>query len=188
MTLTCPTCQTDFEAEAAVGRFPQCPHCGQTVLVDEEPDDAVAARLKDDELSALHIKATASERRALIRHRSHLIIGVILCLGAASQLLVSMVRLSLRPHAWQRPLLIDTLLFLILYLMALYLAVHLARRWYTRAGELKEQYSHSALTEPTSPPDYSALSDGSQRLRALEEMTRPSEDKDGTQMNADQHR
>jgi uncharacterized membrane protein YqaE (UPF0057 family) len=172
MLLTCPSCQQDFEADVAAGSFPSCPHCHQAVTVDEPLTDDEATRPQDDELSALRIRATAAERRALVRQRSHLLIGAVLCLAAAVQLCVRFAELLLLAGAWQSPLLMDTLLFALLYALGVILAVHLGKRWLTRSRELKEQYSHSSLSEPQTPPDYESLSDGSQHLRALDEMTR----------------
>lgn len=172
MTLTCPACQTDFDTELSLGEFPRCPHCGQTVVLDE-PSDDLARQMKEDELSGLRILQLSRQRRSAIRHRSHLLIFAAVCLVAAAQLVVSLLRLAVGKGAWHPPALPYTLLFTVLYLLGLILALRFGRRCLTHAAELKESLSHSDLTEPPTPPDYSTLSDGSKHLRALDDMTQP---------------
>lgn len=169
MTLTCPACSRLFKAELRPGEFPCCPECGQSMVLGE-PGDDLAAQLKEHELSALHILQLARQRRSAIRHRSHLLIFATVCGVAAAQLMVSLIRLGF--CAWQQAACASSLLFAAVYLLGLFLALRYTRRFLTRAAELKHACRKSALAEPQTPPDYSSLSDGSEHIKALEEMTR----------------
>lgn len=160
--------------ELRFGRLPTCPACGAAVVFDDAPTDA-AGISKEDELSARRISHLARLRKSAIRRRSHLLLLAIVCVVGAAQLLLSIGRLALSPAAWRGDVRLDTLLFLALYALLLYVALKYARRLLQRAAELKAEYSHSDLTEPATPPDYSTLSDGSAHLRALDEMTRPAD-------------
>ena len=180
--LTCPYCGHDVAVEYRMGQMPRCPNCGEVFVVDDEADDSVDKLVKDAELSSLHIVQLARQRRSLIRSRSYMLILTIASLVMAVQLTVSMLRLAMNHDNWQPSEHTRSMMFMALlaawFLISLILLVWFGRK----ASELKKQIFHSDLSEPDTPPDYSSLCDGSQHVRALEQMTRPQPPKnpDGT--------
>jgi hypothetical protein len=171
--VTCPYCGHEVAVEYQMGQMPRCPDCGEAFVVDDEADSAVDKSVKDAELSSLHILQLARQRRSLIRSRSYMLILTIACLVMAVQLVVSMLRLGLNHDNWQPGGGTRSIMFMSL-LAAWFVISLILVRWFGRkASELKKQIFHSDLSEPATPPDYSSLSDGSQHVRALEQMTRP---------------
>ena len=173
LLLTCPYCGHEVAVEYRMGQMPRCPGCGEAFVIDDETDDSVDKLVKDAELSSLHIMQLARQRRSLIRSRSYMLILTIASLVMAIQLVVSMLRLALRPASWQPVDRTRSMMFMAL-LAAWFVISLVLLGWFGRkASELKKQIFHSDLPEPTTPPDYSSLCDGSQHVRALEQMTRP---------------
>lgn len=156
-----------------MGQMPRCPSCGEAFVVNDETDDAVDKAVKDAELSSLRIMQLARQRRGLIRTRSYMLVLTIASLVMAIQLIISVLRLGVNHDSWLPGGRTRAMMFMAL--MAAWFVISLILvRWFGRkAADLKKQIFHSDLSEPTTPPDYSALSDGSQHVRALEQMTRP---------------
>jgi hypothetical protein len=153
--LVCPACGAQFFRPAASG--PQA---------TEEPhqlDYGAAARQgpMEAELNGSRIRQLSALRRGAYRSRSY-------CIVAASVLIVAAVKLAtmtvryLRHAGWQtRP---------IGYVFAIIAAAIGAGFFLHRIVELNRELRRPSLPEPTAPPDFSTLSDGSQHWKNLEEM------------------
>lgn len=114
----------------------------------EEPDQAELNSLKIRQFSVTY------------RGRSWLIVAAIACLAAA-QLIYFAVRgycLGIRAVP-----LGEVSIAAVALLFSVY--------FFQRARDLTRELRKSKLAEPTTPPDFSSLRDGSQRWKNLEEMT-----------------
>ncbi len=171
--VTCPYCGQEVAVEWCMGQMPRCPACGEAFVVNDETDDAVDKAVKDAELSSLRIMQLARQRRGLIRTRSYMLVLTIASLVMAIQLVISMLRLWVNRDSWLPDARTRSMAFMALIAAWFVISLILVRWFGRKAAELKKQVFHSDLSEPTTPPDYSALSDGSQHVRALEQMTRP---------------
>src|SRR4029079_13459935 len=107
----------------------------------------------NDELDSLRIRQFATLRRATYRSRSYAIIAAIACGGTALQLAwLAIRRASVATWDW-RPALLGALAIISV----------LGSIWFARrATDLHRQAKQTLLPEPTSQPDFSELSDGSQ--------------------------
>jgi hypothetical protein len=116
---------------------------------------------RDYELDSLRIRQFATLRRATYRSRSHAIIAALACAGAALQLgWLALRRASVAASDW-RPWLFATLAHISV----------LGTIWFIRrATNLHRQAKQTLLPEPTSPPEFSSLSDGSHVAKNLEEI------------------
>ena len=117
----------------------------------------------DAELSGLRIRQVTSLRRGAFRSRSYCIIGAAACLVCAIQLVVMMVKLA-RFHDARHWAMIGG--EALLALSAVWGCLALTRRAIAFHRELQKPM----LEDPTTPPDFSTLSDGSQQVQALEQM------------------
>ena len=156
--------------------FLECPHCGEQFLAadavdepaesttDEDEDERVraeAAERLESELSGLRIRQLSVARRADIRSMSHCIVAAGLCAVACGQL-VAMTVQFVRERGWRAEP-VGYVLFAVAAFMGIVYFVRRAAGW---ARELRKP----VLTDPETPPDLSALSDGSQRWRDLEDV------------------
>ena len=108
---------------------------------------------REHELSELRIRAIALERRAANRSGSYFLIAAFACLVSAAQF----AYLSIRDG---RPI---RMIFAVVLLLA---AISIGRK----ARLIRQKARQSALPEPRTPPDFSALSDGTQQWKNLEEL------------------
>ena len=172
---TCPSCSERSEFEHVPGDgLLECPACGAQFFAprdgaesDSGPDhgddeaEFQGAEDRSDELDGLRIRQLSALRRATSRQRSYVLIGWVACLVAVIQLLWMTVQ-HVRMAGWdRRP---------IAYLMFAAAGLLGSVLFMRRAREYTRELSRSALTEPEAAPDFSTLSDGSQRVRNLEEM------------------
>jgi hypothetical protein len=165
--LTCPHCGAALDAMPAEAMQEMaCPQCGGLVVVAEaEPVGAAAAETpsppRDDELDGIRIRQLASARRAAYRSRSYCVIAAIICVVAIVQLGWNGVTL-LRASGWTlRP---------ISYFLFAILAAWGVAYFMRKASEFHREARQSALPEPTTPLDFSTLSDGSERWKNLEDV------------------
>ena len=157
-TYACPHCQQVADVtEAPPGAVVRCPHCGGEFSLPEIP----AADERDSELDGLRIRQLSTLRRSAYRSRSYAIIAAGACVVVMAQLVLMTVR-HVRVEGWSgRPI-----GYLIFTLFAAWGA------WYFigRAVHLHRETKRSALVDPQSAPDFSKLSDGSQRVKNLEDV------------------
>jgi hypothetical protein len=158
----------------------QCPQCGQQFFVstdgaeelasaDDEgqtqtPEDDAKA---DADLSELRIRQVSDLRRGAIRSRSWLIVVAVACVVGAGQLIYLAVR---QYHAGHRR---GALRDVLCAAVALLIVPYLVRRIRQLGNEIRE----TRLKDPQTPPDFSTLSDGSQRWTNLEDLTGKNENR-----------
>lgn len=114
-----------------------------------------------DELDGLRIRQLATLRRAAYRSRSHAIVAMLVCAAAVVQAGFLLVQHLLRIGFDAR---------LLLYAAFILAGAYGALFFYRRALALHREATQSHLDNPTTPPDFSTLSDGSQRWKNLEEI------------------
>jgi hypothetical protein len=114
---------------------------------------------RSDALDGLRIRRLAAARKAAYRARSHSVIAAVACLVLAAQLIWQATRGS-AGIALTRGAVACGLIAIC--------AVAAAGYFFSHARRLHREAAESALPEPTTPPDFSTLSDGSQRWKDLE--------------------
>lgn len=166
----CPGCG-ELITPAALGEsLFQCPRCGQQFFaaagedVPEESEtlDYHSIPPPDQPLSELRIRQISALRRASYRSRSWVIIGAAVCLVAALKLLLSAI-IDVRAGRRSAPI-GYALAAVALFMICGYLV--------RRALEMTHRIWQARQPEPTELPDFSTLSDGSQRWKNLEDMGR----------------
>jgi hypothetical protein len=196
LALVCPSCCQAVEATPGVQpTIVNCPHCNQAIIVpaadgsmpamaraegaaEAEPfvtndlPEQKATNAKED-LDANRIRQVTQARRSAYRTRSYVLILIVACIVVAIQLVIQAfihiettragdIRFEREPFGtWPFGKLMVSLVLLAV-----------AYRFWGRAGRLKREADRSAITEPSTPPDLSKLSDGSQHYKNLDELNR----------------
>ncbi len=175
ITYTCPNCSAPVEIADSDTGWITCPACGEQFTAPQDPTvldyrgdpsaplAGVYPRSNEDELSALHIRNVTVARRAAIRSFSYMMVAIGACVVTAGRL-VEMTCLHVWHHA---PGVIRPIGYVLGAIAALIAIWPLWRR----AAAFKEESHRSAIVEPSAPPDLSTLSDGSQQVRNLEEIS-----------------
>lgn len=169
-SLRCPACDADFEPQP--GTVQQCPACGEqffaTQSADETDEDrdaqlALEQRLQDQSqtLDNRHIRFVQLEKRSLYRWRTWMLVIALGCVGLAGQLVWIGVR------QWTS----DSTRSIAYFVVAVGVGVF-SLRFFARAQRYLKQAQTMSLAEPTTPPDFSTLSDGSQIVDQLRSMSR----------------
>jgi DNA-directed RNA polymerase subunit RPC12/RpoP len=166
----CPQCDQAVELDPnSTEAFLQCPHCGGqfAVIVDEPPEGAgddphADQRAREAELDGMRIRQLSNARRALIRLRTYLFIGCVLGAVGGVQLIIKAVQRVRHEGLWD----LRTVGFIAFAAACFMVAVFFLNRMTQMSHELKRPL----LEEPTTPPDFSMLSDGSQHARDLEDI------------------
>lgn len=125
----------------------------------EQPEET-ADQADDAELSAMRIHQISALRRGAYRTRSWLIIAAVVFLAGAAQLIYLAV------HGFRLGQRIVPIGDLAAAVAALVVCPYFVRR----ALRVHREIHRSLIEEPTTPPDFSTLSDGSQRWKNLEAM------------------
>jgi DNA-directed RNA polymerase subunit RPC12/RpoP len=172
---TCPHCSATVAIDPNQrGPFVICPECGVEFAIStapEEDDPEARARAEDElasrerELDAMRIRQLSRRRRAEIRAQGYLMVGLCGCVGGLLLIVFDAVK---HVHAKNAPRLP---VYLILRMIVggvgtIWGAIYFFRRWRSIGAELRK----SALVEPTTPPDFSSLSDGTQQVKHLEDV------------------
>ena len=166
----CPNCAQAVEVDAnSIEPFMQCPHCGgQFAIMVDEPtavdDDTREAdeRAQDAELDGMKIRQLSNARRALIRLRTYLFIACVLGAVGGVQLVIKAVQRIRHERVWD----LRTIGFIAFAAACFMLAVYFLNRML----EMNRELRRPLLEDPTTPPDFSMLSDGSQHARDLEDV------------------
>jgi hypothetical protein len=111
------------------------------------------------ELDALRIRRWAALRRSAYRSRSYAVIAAAGCIGAAGELVYLAI-----PHLRAAGGIVWGILYLVGVVLLLVMAAYFGRLTLVYHRQARE----SALAPPAKPPDFSALCDGSQILKNLE--------------------
>jgi hypothetical protein len=158
-TIRCEKCGRKITA-AEDGEYPStCPGCGQLLVIAgaEEP----RREDRDDEIEAAAIRRIVVERRALLRTRGYYLVLTWACVALAAQMMWMMAH-ALTNGGWQN--------WLVIYPAAALFLLVMGRDLWMRARKLGEQVRKSALAEPSLPPDFKDLSDGSQKWNNLDQL------------------
>jgi hypothetical protein len=165
-TFACPHCQAEVPVEWPAEPFVRCPQCGEEFAL---PAEATSAELpiqggRSDELDGQRIRQIIVQRRADIRLRSYFLLGAFGCLGAAITFLYRIGQRMFYRWPWN-------------WIGALHVAISIAAVFcggylLSRAHSLTRELNKPLLPEPTTPPDFSNLGDGSQQAKALDELER----------------
>ena len=154
----CAFCGAEVFEEEQTGRFPaHCPACGEMLVFDDEPAETETRELPEsDELEETNIIRIVRARRAQVRTRGYYIAFLLACVIGAVQLGARLYRGGPAGE-------------MVGYAAALILLLLIARSFFGKLQETSALLKASALTEPTSPPDFDSLSNGSQHTDKLEE-------------------
>jgi hypothetical protein len=120
-----------------------------------EPDE------RDDELDGLRIRQLSALRRSAYRSRSHAFIAMCVCAVAVVQASVLLVQYLREFGFGWRPL---------VYLGFIVAGAFGVTFFLRRTTSLHKLAKQSMIAPPTTPPDFSTLSDGTQRWKNLEEI------------------
>ena len=158
----CPHCGgAMLITPSSVEQVIECPACHQQATIPATaPIEQPAAA--EDQLDHLRITQRATLRRALYRGRSYAIIAAVVCAVAGVQLAISIINaIRARTFGWTSA-----------YVVPLIASVIGAAYFYRRAIALHREAIESARSsdELQSTPDFSSLSDGSQRWRDLDDV------------------
>jgi hypothetical protein len=162
----CPECSQPLAPVEGVAALLRCPACGREFFMpaaDEPPPEAEpdVPPPPDEELSALRIRNLAAARRATYRARSYCLIAAAACLVCVVQL-IWMIARQTHERGWG----LQCTGYALFAALGLYGLLYFV----TRARQLHREAKRSALSEPTTPPDFSTLDDGSKQWKNLEEV------------------
>jgi hypothetical protein len=166
----CPGCAEEVDVPAgSVGQLVRCPYCNtdffaspehvNAAVVDDTPAESFD---REFEISKLRIEQFAALRRGAIRSRSWWVITQIACLFIV---LDALGQIYVYVATWRRWGIGPTVGLLVI-IGAVALAIHGRRR----AREFQKEIETSALSDPTEPPDFSTLGDGSDLLKNFEDI------------------
>ncbi len=176
----CPHCQAEVSIPAdRLGDEVHCLYCGESFLaqlgvsdpsiqqvIDDTAEEATeAAPQQEVQLDANRIRQLASLRRSLYRSRSYAIVGVITCFVTGIQLTINAYMEARDKGISAKPLGLS-LCAIVLVVTAMVLL--------KKARHIQQEIRllhHPDVAD--GEPDFSKLSDGSQRWKHLEDMTPP---------------
>lgn len=169
MIYTCPGCGEQVSIDAGtLEPTAICPYCSIQFAVDSglaiDAEDYQRARRALEanhqaELDSLRIRQISAMKRAAYRTRSYAILAAFTCAVAIGQLIFMAVQ-QIRWSGWN----VWAIAYFLLTPLCLWVALHFIRK----AAALHREARQTILPEPASPPDFSALSDGSDRWKNLE--------------------
>jgi hypothetical protein len=166
----CPGCTEaiDVPAESA-GKLVRCPYCNthffasaeqadQPVVDDTTPESTDIDR--ESAFNKLRIANYTALRMGAIRARSWWLIAMVLAILIVLDMMANAALYVAMFHRWG----VWPTLRVVIGVLCTKFAAHAWRR----AAALHREISKSAIPEPTTPPDFSTLDDGSDRLKQLE--------------------
>lgn len=164
----CPCCGEIVQAvRGPVPRLLQCPACEEQFVIPSQDGSTEfceapqPVRQETDELDSLRIRHLIVSRRTAIRSRSYNILAAAACLIAAGKM-IQMAWVEVRFLGWHFRQ-ASFVLFAIAGLIGVPFFLGRAAHW-------SRQSKGATIPDPETPPDFSALSDGSQYSRNLEEL------------------
>lgn len=166
----CPACGAVIAA-ATGQRLLVCPECGEQSFIPDEPPTgtspdehlkpAESSTSPEAELNGLRIRQVANLRRGAYRSRSWSVIAAVCCLVGAAQLVQMAVHVARHGRV----------MLPIGFCLAAAAALLGSGYFIRSAVLLTREIRSSSLSEPSTPPDFSSLSDGSQHWRNLDEIS-----------------
>jgi hypothetical protein len=168
--VSCPHCLQNVALDASLSDdVITCPHCSaefsvptpESAVLDYD-DGGAGARRREAELDMIRIGQLTTARRAAIRARTYLLVGCVIFATAAVNLGIKTVQRVRYEHVWDA----RTFSFIAFGAACGMIAYYFAGKMI----EISRELSQSAIEEPTTPPDFSTLSDGTQTARDLEDV------------------
>jgi hypothetical protein len=154
-TLICPHCQAEFVVPALDGAT-------DVAEPDESETDVGRADVTDEMISAIRVRQLSAERRATYRAGSYCVIAAGVCAVTIAQLAWMIIQHIKTRGGWG--------IQCTGYLLFIALAAYAFLFFLLRARQFHREAKHSSLVEPSQPPDFSTLDDGSKRVTNLEEV------------------
>lgn len=148
----CPVCHTPFVVAGADG---------STEILDAEDPRVTALERRASELDGLRMRHVIVQRRTAARSRTYAILGAGVCAMGAIKLVI-MACHEAEFVGWR----VRQGAFVVVAMLAAWGAVYFARR----AAYWGKESRAGQMPEPEAAPDFSTLSDGSQRARDLEDI------------------
>jgi predicted RNA-binding Zn-ribbon protein involved in translation (DUF1610 family) len=172
-TFECPACGQVVEAtRGPVAQLLHCPACGEHFVIaaidgsTDVPEEGAANENEQEarelgELDSLRMRHLVVTRRTAMRSRTYNILGAATCLMAAAKLVVMTVK-EVRLAGWHLRQ-VSFVLFAIVALSPIPYLLRRAAHWARESRGVK-------MPDPETPPDFTALSDGSQHAKNLEDL------------------
>ncbi len=170
LRLRCPGCEEEVDISPhSVGRLVRCPYCNTDFFASAEQshlavvDDTSPEQTELDRQDAFdknRIRNYAALRMSAIRSRSWWLIGYWAALLLMLDMLGRIVLHLWYMHRWGWSPTFNLLIGSLEWAFA-----RMAGR---RAASFKREIEQSAVPEPTTPPDFSTLSDGTDHWKHLE--------------------
>jgi len=156
-----------------------CPHCGHQFFIEiappeEESDDEAAREAlrrkveqeqdRERELDGLRIRALSTERRAMYRTRSFLILAVAGCVFGIYLIINELIHGQFNLAGK-------------ISMVTLAIGCAMGIPFFgKKIATLQEELRRPVLQDPVDPPDFEPLADGNPPWKQLEEMNKPRED------------
>lgn len=183
-SIDCPRCRQALALQD--GALQRCPHCAEQFYLeveeeesdeDREAREAIEQRAAEEKerLDDRRIQVVQLEKRGLYRARSWALVVAMGCMGIAGQLVWLGVNWFRDLPAEVGPPAIrerasDPIRGVAYFVIAVGLAV-VSIRFFRKARRYLLEAKAMSLPEPTTPPDFSTLSDGSQIVDELKRMS-----------------
>jgi hypothetical protein len=176
MTVDCPECGQPTLAHADQPVL-QCSECRAQFFKPEtaSEEESTAEPLRDspeppndDELDGLRIRQIAALRRATFRTRSYYLIAAAACLVTAIQLAIMIYHRAAETRLRMTTPAAAAFAGYVLFLFAALCGVFYFER---RIIQLTRELRKPLIENPLDAPDFSTLSDGSQHVKNLKEMS-----------------
>lgn len=152
LTYVCPHCGGAIMPPTSGESFVRCPACGEPLLLANELHD------HDAELDGRRVQQVAANRGSAMRVQTYFYVAAAGCLVGGAECVYK----AWYAGRWN----FTRVLLLALVMCAAYGVFYFLRHAQKIARELRKPL----LTEPPTPPDFSRLGDGSQRVRDLENL------------------
>jgi hypothetical protein len=157
----CPTCGAEVLVDPNAIAL-HCAHCDLDFFIDaaseSERPTSEGPTTNEAELDAARIRQRMTMVRSAYRSRSYAIIAMIVCAVLVIQsILFALARLRAR-----------SLPLAGLYLLFALVGIAGTVYFFRKAMALHREARRSSLDQPDTPPDFSHLGDGSERVRNLE--------------------
>ena len=150
----CASCGQEIAPDENGAMPTQCPHCHELLVInDQQPEDVEYTRVQEEEIDGLKVRQILRDRWALLRGRTYVIV-------AALASLVLAVQLSWKSWKKREPT----------YAFGAAALLVVAWEMGTRARRMTRELTQPLQTDPTSPPDFQGLSDGSQYADKLKQI------------------
>lgn len=174
----CPGCNEEVQAERLDTAYhTACPYCSEQMLIPaidgstDLPEERMRVQksIAQDELDGLRIRSLMLARRASIRARTYSLLAVAGCLYLA-YLAGDRVVVSFEKK--------QGMALTVFWIVCAVAGVGYAVQMFLRARRYQKDSRESLLEEPTEPPDFTPLSDGSQYTKNLERVDDGHEERD----------